>query len=77
MADDLTLSRITSAISRLTIELRNAGLDPPVAIVVTPNTRLQMYRFGERGMMLYDVKTRSDKIANIPIIEGDLDGLRR
>jgi hypothetical protein len=77
MPDDLALTRIASAIARLSIEMERAGMKPPVAIVVTGETRMQMYRLGERGVMIYDCKTRSDKLANIPIIEGDIDGLRR
>ena len=77
MADDLALSRITSAISRLTIEMRNAGMSPPVAIVVTHDTESRMLMLSRQGQFTYDVKTGINKLANIPIIAGDLDGLRR
>lgn len=77
MADDLALSRIASAISRLTREMVAAGMSPPVAIVVTPNSRSQMVMLATAGTLTYDVRARCDKLANIPIIAGDFDGLRR
>ena len=77
MADDLALSRIASAIARLSIEMRNAGMDPPVAIVITHEARDQILSGARFGHMVYDVKAGADKLANIPIIAGDLDGLRR